>query len=248
MHKHENQEAPECSVRGVVSMAVLAGLLLAGCTAAPAPCLIQRPPTGGYVIKFELQGTPPAGCDTILPTTYGDIWRLDGYAEREIYMKADSMDYPDEGGVNSPVLGHGQLSELPDADNICTIADVTPMTSETNPITGDPGTYVYHASNLRFLDGARYQGSTFEGDVDITIDACTGSYRMQGLSPSPVTVGTCEDESTCSTEPGPGRATGSGINPDYAIGCVKDDWVVTYLTGDPAAGICFFTKPFPGLK
>jgi len=246
MHKHENRKTrPHCAP-GVV--AILTALLLAGCSAAPAPCLIQRPPTGGYVIKFDLQGSPPAGCESTLPTTYGDIWRLDGYADRQVYMKADSMPYPDQGGAGSPVLGHGQLSEAPDADNICTIPDVTPMTSDTNPITGDPGAYVYHASNLRFLSGARYQGSTFEGDVQLTIDACTGTYKMQGLSPSPITVGLCQTDEDCSTAPGPGRATGSGINEDYAIACVKDDWVVNFLTGDPTLGICFFTKPFPGLK
>jgi len=29
---------------------------------------------------------------------------------------------------------------------------------------------------------------------------------------------------------------------------VKEDWVTNFLTGDPTQGICFFTKPFPGLK
>ena len=249
MHTHENQKkAPGRSSHGLaVSLAALAGLL-SGCSAAPAPCLIQRPPTGGYVIKFDVQGSVPAGCEATLPTTYGDIWRLDGYADRQIYMKADSMPYPDQGGPNSPVLGHGQLTEVPDTNDFCFIDDVTAMTSAVNPITGDPGNYVYKASNLKFLDGARYQGSTFEGDVDITIDACTATYKMQALSPSPITVGTCVTDDDCSTVPGPGRATGSGINEDYAIACVKDAWVVTYLTGDPDQGICFFTKPFPGLK
>jgi hypothetical protein len=49
-------------------------------------------------------------------------------------------------------------------------------------------------------------------------------------------------------DPSAGRPTGSGINPDYAVACVKEDWVTTYLTGDPTQGICFFTKRFPGLK
>ena len=36
--------------------------LLAACqSAAEAPCLIQRPPLGGYTMKFTLEGTPPAG-------------------------------------------------------------------------------------------------------------------------------------------------------------------------------------------
>ncbi len=49
-------------------------------------------------------------------------------------------------------------------------------------------------------------------------------------------------------DPSAGRPTGSGINPDYAVACVTEDWVTTYLTGDPTQGIYFVTKPFPGLK
>ena len=108
----------------------------------------------------------------------------------------------------------------------------------------------YHPKNLRFLSGARYQGSTFEGDVDATFGTCTGSYKVQGLTPSPIgLIGPCVDDSLCDPFGDPAKGIfASGINPDYAVACVKADWVTTYLTGDPSQGICFFTKPFPGLK
>ncbi len=234
-----------------VLLPVLSALVLTACpTAAPAPCLIQRPPLQGYTIKFTLQGTAPAGCENILPTIFADNWRFDGFSDREIYVKSDSMPYPDEGGPNSPVLGHGTFSEAPDADNICTIADITPMTSDTDVLGLGLSNLVYHPKNLRFLDGARYQGSTFEGDVDITFGTCTGSYRMQGLTPSPIgLLGPCEDDSLCDPFGDPANGIfASGINPDYAVACVKEDWVTTFLTGDATLGICFFTKPFPGLK
>ncbi len=234
-----------------VLFSVLAAVVLTACpTAAPAPCLIQRPPLQGYTIKFTLQGTPPAGCENVLPAIYADNWRFDGFSDREIYVKSDSMPYPDDGGPNSPVLGHGTLSEVPDADDICTISDMTPMTSDTDVLGLGLTNLVYHPKNLRFLDGARYQGSTFEGDADITFGTCTGTYKMQGLTPSPIGfIGPCEDDALC--DPFGDPAAGifpSGLNPDYAVACVKEDWVTTFLTGDPDQGICFFTKPFPGLK
>ena len=160
------------------------------------------------------------------------------------------MPYPDDGGPNSPVLGHGTIDAVPDADDICTIPDMTPMTSDTDVLGLGLDVLVYHPKNLRFLDGARYQGSTFEGDADITFGTCTGSYTMQGLTPSPIGfIGPCEDDTLCDPFGDPANGIfASGLNPDYAIACVKEDWVTTFLTGDPTQGICFFTKPFPGLK
>ena len=73
---------------------------------------------------------------------------------------------------------------------------------------------------------------------------------MQALSPSPIGfIGPCEDDSLCDPFGDPAQGIlASGLNPDYAIACVKEEWVTTYLTGDSELGICFFTKPFPGLK
>ncbi|HVP60643.1 MAG TPA: hypothetical protein VMT11_08790 [Myxococcaceae bacterium] len=234
-----------------VLLSLASAVALTACpTAAPAPCLIQRPPLQGYTIKFTLQGTPPAGCENVLPAIYADNWRFDGFSDQAIYVKSDSMPYPDTGGPNSPVLGHGTFSEVPDADNICTIPDITPMTSDTDVLGLGLTNLVYHPKNLRFLDGARYQGSEFEGEVDITFGTCTGTYQAQGLTPSPIgSIGPCEDDSVCDPFGDPAKGIfASGINPDYAVSCVKEDWVTNFLTGDPTQGICFFTKPFPGLK
>src|SRR5689334_12214294 len=99
-----------------VLLAAISLVGLTGCpTAAPAPCLIQRPPLQGYTIKFTLQGTAPAGCEAVLPAIYADNWRFDGFNEGAIWVKSDSMPYPDDGGPESPVLGHGTMSATPDA-------------------------------------------------------------------------------------------------------------------------------------
>jgi hypothetical protein len=237
-----------------VLLAAVSLVALTGCpSAAPAPCLIQRPPLQGYTIKFDLQGAAPAGCEAVLPTTFADNWRFDGFSDSQIWVKSDSIPYPpgDDGGPQSTVLGNGTFDEVPNADNICNIPDMTQFGGEAPdfPVSGTIN-LSYHPRNLRFLDGARYQGSTFEGDVDATFGTCTGTYKMQGLTPSPIgLIGPCEDDSLCDPFGDPANGIfASGINPDYAVSCVKEQWVTDYLTGDPALGICFFTKPFPGLK
>ena len=98
-------------LRPVVLAALLASL--AGCqSAAPAPCLIQRPSLGGYTMKLTLQGTAPAGCETILPPIFGDNWRLDGYSDRAIYMKSDLIPWPPEGGnPDLPVNEHPSVQK-----------------------------------------------------------------------------------------------------------------------------------------
>ena len=227
-------------------------LFLAACKdAALAPCLIQRPPLGGYTMKFTLPGAAPAGCENLMPPIFGDNWRIDGYSDHQIYMKSDLMLYPQDGGDPDPshsVLGKGILPDEP-TNGICTIPDVTEMRSDTDPLGTGQAEFAYHAHGMNFLSGARYQGSEFEAQVDVTIGSCTATYSVQALTPTQI-GGTCVTDADCDpfADPAAGRPLGSGINPDYAVACTMEDWVTTYLTGDPTVGICFFTKPFPGLK
>src|SRR5262249_11784314 len=160
-------------------VAVTALALFPACKdAAEAPCLIQRPPLGGYTMKFTLHGAAPAGCEAILPAIFADNWRMDMYADRAVYMKSDLMLYPEDGGdPNHPVLGQGTLSEVP-VDDICVIPDVTEMRSDTDPLGIGQDTLAYHAHDMRFLSGARYQGATFEATVDVTMGSCTAPYAV----------------------------------------------------------------------
>ena len=54
--------------------AVLLSAALAGCSPAPAPCLIQRVLLGGYTMRFDLKAPAPTGCEAVLPQTFGDNW------------------------------------------------------------------------------------------------------------------------------------------------------------------------------
>ncbi len=106
-------------------------------------------------MKFTLPGTPPAGCETLLPSIFGDNWRMDGYSDRAVYMKSDLMLYPQDGGDPDPghaVLGKGTLSEAPQ-DGICTIPDVTQMRSDTDPLGTGEAELAYHAHDMRFSVG-----------------------------------------------------------------------------------------------
>jgi hypothetical protein len=236
----------------IVQMLGLGAVLaaLAGCSAAPAPCLIQRPPLGGYINKLTIKGTVPPGCENNLPTTYADNLRWDGYSDQLVVVKADSMPYPDKGGDPDPshqVVGQGKLSVNPDPNNICTIPDVSLMEADVDPFGLGPGQekFSYKISNVQLLDGARYQGSTYQADFHVVIGTCQADYTSQALSPGVF----CASDDDCNpfADPSKGRAVGSGINPDYSVFCDLTSWATTY-TGDPTVGICFFNKPFPGLK
>lgn len=226
----------------------LALAVLAGCSAAPAPCLIQRPPLGGYINKLTLKGTAPAGCEATLPAIFADNWRWDGYSDQLVVVKADSMPYPDRpGGDPDPshnVVGQGKLSEAPDSNNLCFVPDVSEMRADSG---GDQ--FSYKITNVQFLDGARYQGSTYQADVHVVMGTCEADYTTQALSPGPAAGIVCATDDDCNpfADPSKGRAVGSGINPDYSISCDLDTWATDY-NGDPTLGICFFNKPFPGLK
>jgi len=239
-------------LRRTFSTLALAGsLAMAGCVpdAAPAPCLIQR---GYYAVQFTLEGTPSAGCATVLPPIYGDSWRMDAYQpNNQIVIHPLSMPYPDVGGdpdPNHPYFGYGNLPLEPDSSDLCTMPTMSEARSDTDPLGLGAGqeTYTLSASKVDFLSGANYQGTEFQAEVAISFGACAGTYHAQAITPRVF----CATDDDCSpdADPAAGRATGSGLNAAYAVSCTKADWVTNFLTGDPTVGVCFFTRPFPGLK
>jgi hypothetical protein len=89
-----------------------------------------------------------ASCRPSTPTT-GDSTG----SRRSIWVKSDSMPYPDEGGPNSPVLGHGTISA------VRTRTTSAPSRHHAHDLGHDVlglglDVLVYHPKNLRFLDGA----------------------------------------------------------------------------------------------
>jgi len=239
--------------------AVLLSVVLAGCSAAPAPCLIQRVLLGGYTMRFDLKGAAPAGCEATLPQTFGDNWTFEAYPDGTVGVTSDRIQNGADPDPSHVGIGKGKLTATePDAQSFCYVTDVSEMRGDVNPFGLPPGQerLSYVTPKITLLDGANYQGSTFEADVTVTVGTCTGSYVAQALTPSQVPR-PCSDDTTCdpNADPANGRPTGSGINPDYAVACQKAPWITDLLVAegsDPAAvadqGICFFTKPFPGLK
>jgi len=162
-----------------------------------------------------------------------------------------SMPYPDVGGdpdPSHPYFGKGNLSGEPDSRSVCTMPTMSEARADVDPLGLGPGqeTYTLSAEQLEFLSGADYQGTEFQGEVAISFGDCSGTYKALALNP----LVPCASDDDCSPDADPtaGRAIGSGINAQYAVACTKADWVTNFLTGDPTVGVCFFTKPFPGLK
>jgi hypothetical protein len=239
--------------------AVLLSAALAGCSAAPAPCLIQRVLLGGYTMRFDLKGAAPAGCEATLPQTFGDNWTFEAYPDGTVGVTSDRIQNGGDPDPSHVGIGKGKLTATePDAQSYCYVTDVSEMRGDVNPFGLPPGQerLSYVTPKITLLDGANYQGSTFEADVSVTVGTCTAPYVAQALTPSQVSR-PCTDDTTCDPNPDPanGRPTGSGINADYAVACQKAPWITDLLVAegaDPAdaadQGICFFTKPFPGLK
>jgi hypothetical protein len=239
--------------------ALLLSVVLAGCSAAPAPCLIQRVLLGGYTMRFDLKGAAPAGCEATLPQTFGDNWTFEAYPDGTVGVTSDRIQNGADPDPSHVGIGKGKLTATePDAQSYCYVTDVSEMRGDVNPFNLPPGQerLSYVTSKITLLDGANYQGSTFEAEVSVTVGTCTGSYVAQALTPSQVPR-PCSDDTTCDPNPDPanGRPAGSGINSDYAVACQMAPWITDLLVaegadpGDVAGqGICFFTKPFPGLK
>jgi hypothetical protein len=240
-------------------VALLLSIVLAGCSAAPAPCLIQRVLLGGYTLRLDLQGSPSAGCEANLPATFGDNWTFEAYPDGTVGVTSNRIENGADPDPSHVGLGKGKLTATePDGQNLCYVTDVSEMRGDVNPFNLPPGQerLSYVTSRVTLLDGPNYQGSTFEAAVAVTVGTCTGNYVAQALTPSQVGR-PCTDDTTCdpNADPQAGRATGSGINADYAVACQKAQWITDLLVeegADPAdaanQGICFFTKPFPGLK
>lgn len=87
-----------------------------------------------------------------------------------------------------------------------------------------PATHVvYDWKNFRFLNTARFPGTIVSADLNVTVDACQATYKVQAIWPP---VG-CETDEDCNPNPNldAGRVTGSGLSADYKPVCSTDDHV-----------------------
>ena len=90
--------------------ALLLSVVLAGCEAAPAPCLIQRVLLGGYTMRFDLKGVAPAGCEATLPQTFGDNWTFEAYPDGTVGVTSDRIQNGADPDPSHVGLGKGKLT------------------------------------------------------------------------------------------------------------------------------------------
>jgi len=231
--------------RASVTVGVLVGLLaLTGCgTTAPAPCQIQSPANGGYLVRLlRTPGqtiTPACDVPTGTPSQIGDNWLFDVYETDPtnpsvftVIGYSTIIGLPDPNVGSSPLYGRAQFTTAnPAADSTCALANMT-----MNGTSAGTGTYAI--SNFIWQETAVYLGTEFKADVTYTIGACSATYAAQAITP-PVQ---CTANADCDPFAQP---FSSGINPDYNQNCIIGQTWTTQLTGDPGVGICFFQEQFP---
>jgi hypothetical protein len=247
---------------------VVLALGLSGCANdIQTACIVQR--TGGgvsYLVRLDATAPATGACTTgSLPDLRNDRYRMDkiGADQTTFQMRADSIHPVDDSDPTAPFAvpdpldpdpAHKLFAETgipahPDADQICAIQDVPEIRQDfllTSEVTaGTPNARSIKLSNLKFLDGAEYQGTEFVADGVYTIGDCTRPYTVRGLS----ITQTCASVADCDPTPDPATGRFGGINSNYSIECQSGAGSFGELvTGDPATGVCFFDKPFPGLK
>ena len=195
--------------QALVASALL--VLLAGCNAAPAPCIIQRPPLGGYTIEFTRDGGAPAGCADInplagdsasgpsSPSKWIDNLRYDMYYQNKLVFKTDELPYEATTDADGGVLADAALiatatSPLP-TDPTAEGGELYCTSSAFNEVSGFPpfpplglggaeGFYGLQVTQTKFLDGATYQGAQIQVLANITFGSCTASYVGIGVTPS----------------------------------------------------------------
>jgi len=231
-------------------------------------CIVQRSAGGvTYLVRLDQTGPSTGACTGgPLPDLSRDRYRMDkvGADQTTFQMRADSIRPRDDTttpgtpvdipNALDPDPAHRLYAEttipaVPDADEICPIADVPEIrqdflfTSEVQANT--PRIRSIKLNDLKFLDGADFQGTQFVADAVYTLDDCSRSYTARGLS----VTQTCAQVSDCDPTPDPAAGKFGGINSRYSITCDQGAGSFGELvTGDPTVGVCFFDKPFPGLK
>ena len=217
----------------LVTVISAVAVVATGCgSMSPADCQLQSSANGPYVIKFTQTAAVTPGCDADTPDTFGDKWQFDPFDKGLIVGFNPRSKLPATADPANPIYAKGHFDQaFPGADNLCTVSDMSAMEVSA--------TEKYVMGKISFLNTALYLGTTFEGTVTYTHNACTRPYSAQALNP----YHECATKEDCDPFSQP---FASGINSQYDTDCNKDAWATT-LTKDPDTGICFFVGPFPGL-
>jgi len=135
------------------------------------------------------------------------------------------------------------VSARPDAENVCSVPTLTPASISVALGPGLPAAArSYTWSNVKVYVTTAYPGTQMTADLEYSEGDCSATYRVVGLWPAV----DCDDGSgkpapeLCdpAADPAAGRATGSGINPDFKARVVCD----------PALLLCVLSEVPEALK
>lgn len=214
------------------------GIRLVGlCLLAPCALSCDQPPAdcttghGGFAAVYTLKEKQGTGvCDRL----NGDIIGLEKYnpsqaddpkkqdltkAKLRIRTQKLSDDAANNGlafeGLALDSLGEF-MSSTPDEENVCSV----PMMTDASITLASGDSISYSWSNVRIYVTTAYPGTQMVADLEYKEGDCTATYSVVGLWPA---VSCADDKgkadkTLCSptADPAAGRATGSGINPDFA--------------------------------
>ena len=182
---------------------------LAACQSA-AEGAVPDPAAAAGRLHHEVHAARYAtgGLRDAAPSIFGDNWRMDGYSDRAVYMKSD-LDALSAGrrrprpGARGAGQGHPQRSA---AGRYLHHPRRDPDAVRHRPAGDRRGRARLPRPRHALPQWARYQGSTFEAQVDVTIGSCTATYDVQALTPTQ-TGGPAS--STPTAIPSPIRRTGA---------------------------------------
>lgn len=144
------------------------------------------------------------------------------------------VDPADPMGKN--INGFAKLTPFPDKDNYCVASEFTAPHQDFEEIPpdmlpdggsegGEPAlSRKYEFQSLKFLATVNAPGTVFTGDLKLTEDTCTATFKVQGLWPE-ISCDPANNDMTrngynldCDpkTDVDAGHILGSGINPTFA--------------------------------
>ncbi|MDY7231567.1 hypothetical protein [Hyalangium rubrum] len=236
---------------GVVAVA----LMSSGCNTQDPErqCSVARASSDGSLGSFAATYTlkegqdPEAVCAQLESGAVGlqKYFNRDPNAPDSVAIRTERMNEllelyssrQDPDSSHEPYALGSLASELPGADNFCTVPELAPARLEVPASGADPAqSFAYEWSNLRIYNTPEIPGTQFVADLRYTENGCTAEYQVKGIWPVVgCATGSRPNDDLCDPYPNPeqGRLRGSGINPLFPVKC------------DPVALICVLTGDVP---
>jgi hypothetical protein len=220
---------------GGLSLLALSAL---SCDQPPADCTTGH---GPFAAVYTLQAKEGTGaCDRLIgeliglekynPSQASDPKKQDLTTAKLRIRAAGLTEQAEEEGSIVEVEALDSLGDFvsatPDAENVCSVPTLTPASISVALGPGLPATArSYTWSNVKVYVTTAYPGTQMTADLVYSEGDCSATYKVVGLWPA-VSCGVDEDgngqfekvdPTLCdpAADPAAGRATGSGINPDF---------------------------------